>query len=88
MIIVAEYLEYRNTTVEKYKMHRSNDTLYQHHYHYEKCPSCKIPHMISWIGDGECDIDLDNTDCCFDGGDCNEKKYLLKFFTSTFPFFR
>ncbi len=36
----------------------------------EKCPTCKVLHQLSWIGDRDCDPALDNAECCFDGGDC------------------
>ena len=69
-----EFMEYRSFTNEKYTMWKFNDTYTQHYYHFERCKTCKMVHKISWIGDGECDFDLDTPECCFDGGDCNEKK--------------
>ena len=30
--------------------------------------NCSFP--VAWFGDGECDIDLNNAGCLFDGGDC------------------
>ena len=69
-----DFMEYKSVTNEKYTMWKYNDTFYQHYYHYERCKTCKMYQKLSWIGDGECDMELDTSECCFDGGDCNEKK--------------